>query len=263
LPSGDQWWFTPHQFRRFFGVVYYHRYRFPHLAALSRFYRHFDPDMTRRYVTEAVIGGFLEYAEAAPMADQTAARRAWSDDRERLAMFQEAGLEFRVERYAAIALGQERASGFGGEILTRELEELVRTASAQVEIGPLGEAQPLDQLIIAFAAGRKLEPHPQGHSYCKCTSDPRDLEAAGCLRERSAQLPDVVHTGTPDPAFASDQTCSKCPHNVQLGENEAYWRERVSHEEQQAKCAIGPLYRALALERLAMAEQHCMRCFDG
>lgn len=263
LPSGERWWFTPHQFRRFFGVVYYHHYRFPHLAALSRFYRHFDPDMTRRYVTEKALGGFLEEAETGATADGTALRRARRDDRERLSMFQEAGLGFRVERYTAIALGEERASGFGGELLTRELDELVRTASAQVEIGPSGEPQTLDQLIIAFASERKLEPHPQGHSYCKCSNDLGDLAAAGCLRERAAKLPNVIHTSTPDPAFASDQTCSRCPHNVQLAENEDYWRNRVEHEAEQVRCAIGPLYRALALGRLAMAEQHCRRCFGG
>lgn len=259
LPSGEAWWFTPHQFRRFFGVVYFHHYRFPNLAALSRYYRHFDPDMTRRYITESALGGFLEFEDP----NSAAARRARRDDRDRLNMFQASGLEFRVERYSAIALGLERATGFGGDFLTRELDELVREASAQVEIGTVAGQAKLDELILAFAEGRKLEPHPMGHSYCKCTSDARDLEAAGCLRERTATLPDLSHRSTPDPAFATDQTCSRCPHNVQLPENEPYWRELVRHEKAQAKCSLGPLMLALANERVEMAEQHCARCFDA
>lgn len=260
LADGTRWWFAPHQFRRFFGIVYYHHYRFPHLAALSNFYRHFDPDMTRTYVSEVANGSFMRLAEAAQTAAQ---REAASKDRERLTDFQEEAHNFRVERYRSIATGQERSSGFGGEVLAKELEKLVAQARSIVEITPdADEDLTLDELLDAFAQGRRLEPNPLGHSYCKCTSDSRDLDAAACLTKREATTDHARFMSMPDPAFASDRTCSSCPHNVQFHENEQYWRELGANEERQAACALGPLMQALHEERSRFAEQHLARCFE-
>ena len=47
-----RWKFHPHQFRRFFAMVYFWRYEPGDVAALAHHLRHFDLEMTRQYVTD-------------------------------------------------------------------------------------------------------------------------------------------------------------------------------------------------------------------
>lgn len=263
LPNGTHWWFTPHQFRRFFGITYYHRFRFPHLAALSQFYRHFDPDMTRTYISEAVLGGFFKLEEERntheTMAERTARLRAGVryDD------FLTEARNFRIERYHGIIRGDERASGFGGDTLTQELRALEADVRNQLEIVSHRESESaLNKALEAFAAGTRLEPNPLGHGYCRCRSTPADLKVANCLRQEDAQLNPVEFAVAPDPAQAGDSVCSACPHNVQLPENEPYWRSLYAYEEGRRGCAMGPLLAALSEARSDMAAAHIKRCFE-
>ncbi len=53
------WSFAPSQLRRAFAVYYYHGNRFSTLDALSRFLRHFDPEVTRLYIADALPGALL------------------------------------------------------------------------------------------------------------------------------------------------------------------------------------------------------------
>lgn len=262
LPDGQHWWFAPHQFRRFFGIVYYHHYSLPHLAALSNFYRHFDLDMTRVYINEVADGGFLRRAEERRVKATAHERRLQHREQERLADFRAEALNFRVKRYQAILAREERASGFGGELLTKELDALYEAYRASVEIvtDPAVESE-LDRLLIEFAQCRVLEPNPHGHSYCKCTSELSDLQVAGCIRMRSEEVVPVAFLTAPDPAHASDVVCSGCPHNVQLPENESYWRGLAEREARQAECGAGPLIRVLAERRRQVAINHLDRCF--
>src|SRR5690606_29162219 len=89
LDNGSPWLPRPHQFRRWFGVTYYNRYRFPQLIALTHLYRHFDPNQTRRYITERNYSGFIEEK------DESRARQRRDD-------IEKAGEEFRQERYLAV-----------------------------------------------------------------------------------------------------------------------------------------------------------------
>ena len=59
LPDGSKWDFRPHQFRGFFGVVYFWRFDYPSLTALTDFYGHFNPKATQGYVTRLVQGSLL------------------------------------------------------------------------------------------------------------------------------------------------------------------------------------------------------------
>ena len=264
LDDGTVWSPKPHEFRRFFGVVYYNYYRFPHLTALSSFYRHFDPDMTRRYVAEAAKGAFLTLREDQRAADRRAAAH---QHQQRLRDFEDAGQQFRVERYSEILDGTTPARGFGGEALTRELYALVQEAKLRLDLSP-DDALPrstLSQLLQEFAGEQRLEPNSLGHSACRCRNHPVDLSAAVC-RQRSNGKPfpsqtalESVEFGLPNPAEAADQHCSACPHNVQFPEHGEYWRRRLEHEKSQARCALGPLLAALSSERSRMVEAHLRR----
>lgn len=264
LPDGSKWWFSPHQFRRFFGIIYYHHYRFGHLAALSNFYRHFDPDMTRLYINEAANGGFLRRAEERRVTKTANERRQDNNDQARLTDFRGESLAFRIERYSLILAGLERVSGFGGEALQRELTLLVAEVRSRVEIGGLGdEESALNQALAEFASDRRLEPNPQGHSYCKCRAETGDLEAAACISKSDVDPGAVGFLSAPDPTFAADLICSGCPHNVQLPENEPYWINLVAHETAQLECAFSPAFRCLTQSRLAAAKAHVARCFGN
>ena len=54
--SEIKWKFSAHQFRRFFAIAYFWFYEKGHVAALSHHLRHYDLDMTRRYVTDTEFG---------------------------------------------------------------------------------------------------------------------------------------------------------------------------------------------------------------
>lgn len=51
-----EWRFSPHQFRRFFALIYYHRFDDAALGILSFHLRHFNIEMTKRYVTDQEFG---------------------------------------------------------------------------------------------------------------------------------------------------------------------------------------------------------------
>lgn len=58
VPSyeGEEWNFTPRQFRRFFAIIYMWRYHHGDLAALKHHLRHWDFQTTRAYASDPEIG---------------------------------------------------------------------------------------------------------------------------------------------------------------------------------------------------------------
>lgn len=52
LEGLQNWHFTPHQFRRFFAVLYYYRFEDASIEALSYHLRHHNMEMTRHYLTQ-------------------------------------------------------------------------------------------------------------------------------------------------------------------------------------------------------------------
>jgi len=62
MSDGTRWTFRPHQFRRFFAVLYIWIYELGDWGALAYHLRHFDPDMTRRYVSDPELGHIIAVA---------------------------------------------------------------------------------------------------------------------------------------------------------------------------------------------------------
>lgn len=56
LKDGTRWTFAPHQFRRFFAVMYIWAYDYGDIDALSYHLRHWNRNQTRRYCTERTVG---------------------------------------------------------------------------------------------------------------------------------------------------------------------------------------------------------------
>lgn len=63
LPDGTRWTFKPHQFRRFFAILYIWVYDRGDWGALQHHLRHFTHEMTRRYVSEDSIGQIIAVAD--------------------------------------------------------------------------------------------------------------------------------------------------------------------------------------------------------
>jgi len=63
MEDGTPWSFAAHQLRRGFAIYYYYGNRYANMDALSRFLRHFDPEMTRIYLSDENSERFLRLRE--------------------------------------------------------------------------------------------------------------------------------------------------------------------------------------------------------
>lgn len=263
LPDGSHWVFTPHQFRRFFAVVYYYRYRDRSLTALSQYLCHYDPDSTRTYITEARLGGFLKMVDQS-RADREQARRALKQEQARLELFDEVGLQLRVEVFSRALEGLEPMSGWAGQRILNELRHLKAKWENSVEVGSFeGGGVTLDEVIIGFAKTQVLEPNGQGHSYCACRNSEKDLSVAGCILEGRRRDPSTESRQGPDLRFAADMTCAACPHNVQLRENREYWEALASNARALCESCPGSILARRMAERCRLAEEHLVRFHGG
>jgi hypothetical protein len=258
LPDGSNWSPQPHQFRVFFPTVYYHRFEFPSLTAVSRFLRHADIEVTRTYVTAIVTGSRLRLADEAQ-----ASRRSREDLKASLSAktraedFERGRVNFIVETATAVANGTIAVSGAGGRQWEAELQALVKKARGFTRFASESSARTFPQLLEGWVRGKSLEPHPQGHSFCKCTGSPNDLSSAACLLEKQV-VEGIVPTANraPDLAYAADLTCLICPHRVGLPCNQPYWDDAKGEATSASLTAALPFQRAAASERAARIQRH-------
>lgn len=267
LADGRKWHFAPHQFRRFFSIIYFYRWRYASLNALSGFLKHYNLDTTRHYITAVASGSLARIAEETKTNEKRDKRSKQSRISSSKAFhdFEEGAQNFKLDRLKSAYLGTEQMAGFGGEFLTQELKEWVERASRNIRIGAFedDEEDTLDELILEFASRISIEPNALEHSYCKCGSHRADVEAASCVKLSSSKAGNSasMYSG-PDLVYASDLVCSGCPHNVQLPENARYWEELIHEQTQAIKLASSESAKRLAEKRLQGAESHYRRCFS-
>lgn len=260
LEDGSVWKPAPHQFRRFFGIVYYNRYRYPHLTALSEFYKHFDLDVTRRYITEVQFGSFIrDQDEKRAAAKRDAARSSQAVQEERYQDFLSAALFYRIERFCNALSGKEAMSGFGGEAILALLRKAVDKFSAELD-RDAPEEECYYAAAYRVAEQTRLEVNSLGHSACKCTSLSTDLAAAECLKTRAKVQGDLL-SSAPDPTFAYDTVCGVCPHNVQFPEYQAYWDSQIASTQELLGTDVQGLLRTKLSVRLANLVSIRCRCF--
>ena len=245
--DGVDWNFAPHQLRRAFSVYYYHGNRFSSLDALSRFLLHFDPEMTRRYITEAIPGALTRLREVVDARLRSAeemeqpgqdvvlksARAALISLEERAREHEDVRQDAFVERVLDMYDGAESPIGLGAAALYDELERMIESArrtiliSGRSNLSPDRERETLVRLLRDAAPNRYIEPHPGRHTHCGCRpGDPSDLADAVCLRNKAGESgPDGDYR--PDYAFASTEDCLACRHCVAFGENVTVINRRV------------------------------------
>lgn len=193
----EVWHWHPHQFRRFFAVLYFYRYEAGSIEVLSHHLRHFNLEMTRRYLTED--------PEVAAL---------WTDT--------EWGYMGHVAR--EIVYGERTITGAAGEQLKRTAKRLVDIFRRKLQI-----AKP-DRVSASLAAimqrrGMVLSPKPWVTCTCPRTKD-ASLKAA-CRRVAPADDDGIG----PDFAQAGPTVCASCPHAMTEGKRQSFVDAEVEHLE--------------------------------
>lgn len=247
--DGSETELAAHQFRKFFAITYFYRYRFPSLPALSLHMMHLDVDVTRAYLMTAARNSLL-------LLDQARANgrpfRATSEDVARLEDFEEVGRGFVFDILLSTLRGNTKLGGTAGVHLVRDLAKLTEQLSVMVDVQDSIEAdEALNSLLQRFASSKTFRPHPEGHGFCACDQTQSCLLAANCLKLKSKVLGKEIATFTDvDHAYAEDLTCATCVHHFVLPELWPYWDNEITRCETALEHASGEA-RAALQERLA------------
>ena len=172
-----RWKFHPHQFRRFFAMIYFWRYEPGDVAALAHHLRHFDLEMTRQYVTD---DGFS---------------RIWQDVAE----------ERQRDVLASVVDGSRWIGGPGGEQLKARIDTLKRHYRRDVQVVA---AEHITEKLLRLAKkwGSACMLHVWG-TICVCPQKgyPNQGRHAHC---KGAQERGPVFSQ------ATVATCARCPYAV-------------------------------------------------
>jgi hypothetical protein len=171
------WHFTPHQFRRFFSILYVWRYQLGDLSALSYHLRHTDIVATRRYVTEAAAGLLVE------------------EER-----------EFTKTILREAALGERKLGGAFGERFQRMLERWKSEVQKKVRIVP---PERLEKWVEKFVSASDFLLKSNPWSYCVCPETPEGAARANCRKVLGTSR----DTRGADFANAAPHICVGCFYN--------------------------------------------------
>lgn len=182
LEDGTKWVFKPHQFRRFFALLY--MYRFNHndhgkMEALSYQLRHFNMEMTKRYIEEIYESDML---------------KAYSR-------------HVVVDLMSGVLSGERKALGPGGAAMKKHLDEMLHEVVKDSEVLS-GRENPVVARKIAERVMDKLKvdmvPFKWGFCYAYKAADSGEY-CGNCIAENDkADKPNV--------AQATPKKCLGCNH---------------------------------------------------
>jgi hypothetical protein len=199
-----EWHWHPHQFRRFFAILYFYRFEGATIEVLGHHLRHFNLEMTKRYVTQDPDVAAL-----------------WTDV--------EWGYTGHVAR--AIVAGERSISGAAGERLKKLAARLIDLFRRKLQVvSP--ERVGASLALMMQRQGMALTPKPW--VTCSC---PRTIGAAGKAACR-LQQPGAVGAIGPDFAHAGPSVCSNCTHAITEGARVSVVTAEVTHLEKAAVCGL-------------------------
>lgn len=248
LEDGTFWHFTPHQFRKFFGITYFWRWAFPNLTALTFHFRHFNAETTVAYLK-------LKAAEGLRIRDEKSAA-AWRKlNAERMTDLQACGRDFVIWVSEAAIRGEllgplaRRINDQISQLKEKFLPELQVTAAA----ADVSYSTALSTLIGCLS----IQVHPEGHSLCGCGESAEDARISQCRNAR-AKLADArpLEAG-PAFGFADEENCLKCGHRGQLKSMSPYW-EQECEAAQRALHTAKPDQALMLKERVALITDHAL-----
>ncbi|WP_170849786.1 tyrosine-type recombinase/integrase [Tardiphaga sp. OK245] len=174
------WHWTPHQFRRFFCVLYFYRWEGASIEVLSHFLRHFDIEMTRKYVEQ---------------------------DPDAASFFKDARWRFERHFSNTIASGERVVSGAAGDRLKLHAKRIKERLTATLSVV---SPERVGARLKSFIQQEGMVLTPKPWVTCTCPKTAQAASTAACrLRGNSA-------TGGegPDFAHAEPTVCGGCPHAV-------------------------------------------------
>jgi len=267
----------PHQLRRAFAVAYYHGYLGASLDSLSRFLRHFDPEMTRIYVNEILGGamGRLREEMAARTGEALAAmgeeERQWlasaksllKDLADRSATFDDVRCEAMAHRLLQMWDGTETPIGRGAARLYADLDAMAASSATDVRVGPRSNDPdamrlPFEASLKRYVAKHRLDPVPGHAAHCLCRpGNKADLAEAECLKARAGHRrpwsPDTPPgTGSaPDHSFSGMYVCLRCAHCAAFSDNQQVIAAQERRLEDAVARGASPAAREGAAEKHA------------
>jgi hypothetical protein len=217
------WHWHPHQFRRFFAVLYYYRFEGATVEALSHYLRHFSLEMTRRYVTQ---------------------------DPEVAALWTDVEWGYMGDVARSIVSGERSVSGAAGERLKKTAKRLIDIFRRKLQIAT-PERVGASLTLIMQREGLVLTPKPWVTCTCPRTND---AAAKAACRQRS---PISAGVAGPDFAHAGPSVCSFCPHAVTEGARKACVDREIANLEAaaQSKVRAGTVFGLLEEARMITLTQ--------
>jgi integrase len=213
LPNGERWHFKPHQFRRFFAIMYFWRYEYGNLPALSHHFRHNDFDTTQIYLTES----------------------------EPAAIFRHVGKEFTTAILTEAALGESNVSGPFGESFKKTVRRLFHYYRRSVKVVSSSLMKETVERYVE-KTGRRLKGFKWG--YCACGNSTQQLSTALCLQGRK-----VNNLIEPDISQSSPAICGNCPHHLNNEVFKEFWQKEIElHEKAATDPKNGLLLRKVSQE---------------
>lgn len=186
--SPRAWHWTPHQMRRFFAVFYFYRFDGATIETLAHHLRHFNLEMTRRYVTQ---------------------------DKEVASLWRDVEWGYMGDVARAIVAGERAVGGPMGERLKKVAKHVTDQFRRRLQI-VTPERAGASLAMFMQRKGLVLRPKPWVTCSCPATND--GARKALC---RQGQ-PDLSKAEGPDFARAGPLTCQKCTFAIIEGNRTAY-----------------------------------------
>ncbi|WP_075292028.1 hypothetical protein [Pararhizobium arenae] len=251
-----EWSLASHQLRRGFAIYYYYGFEWHDLDSLAYLLRHYDPEMTRVYITEAMAGEIKRLEDELRARSSVAKEKyskelkAWIDKtKEEIAELKNTVDEVDEVRRGAYVRhminqhkGTDKAIGRGLTRLKMDLETMIAAAAADVRITSAtnDEEKFLDALakrLKTQAFNRFLEPVPGGIAHCTANlNGGDDLSLAECNKlSAAAKSPDsegvTGRCSKVDLAFSGINPCLDCIYGVMFQANQRIVEQHVAKEE--------------------------------
>lgn len=218
------WHWAPHQFRRFFAILYFYRFEGASIEVLSHHLRHFSLEMTKRYITEdPEVASIVTDVEWSYMGD--------------------------VAR--SIAAGERSVAGSAGAKLKKTARRLIDLLRRKVHVVASIDNVGAALNLVMQRSGMVLTPKPWVTCSCPRTKDAALV--AGCRHD--SQISD--RAVGPDFAQAGPSVCSACPHAIIEGDRQGFIAAEIEHLENVAAndARSGTIFGALERERVVELRQ--------
>ncbi|NTF49050.1 site-specific integrase [Rhizobium rhizogenes] len=253
-PAGEkEWTFTSHQLRRGTAIYFYYGNDWGDLDNVANLLRHFDPEMSRVYLTEAVAGAIANLEDELRARSEVAriknskALKAWvalvQEELGNLRAIVSENEDVRLSAYVYRMLnksgnGLEDAIGHGVKRMRMDLAAMIEAAAADVRVTS-GSNDPdifMEALVTRIkrgAANRFLEPVPGGVAHCTANlNGGDDLTLAECNKLAAAgrapwETEKNGRCSKVDLAFSGAYPCLNCIYGVMFKSNQRVIQEKL------------------------------------